>query len=243
MRVIVLLLLLSGCASLITTPIMDKDTDYERDIVMEVQYSAKGKWKGPIKITGMGVVPKADFYNVKVFPPGKADMITLTSCHRVRKTPNPKKQGGWFAKGFYSFVIPMHDTVDGDETCFFDVGVFEKKKGRHAWGMIAFTDPFYKMSAVAKCNGLTKEYGGVSVCQAKSGSIQEYKFKKLVSPSEVKGCEITNIDYQVKNSKVWRFIMPAGPCEIEFYDIKDPLNNIHRASFFGFDIIPIRGIK
>jgi len=240
---VLLLVLMVGCSSFQTTPVMDKDTNYERDIRMEVHYAVKDKWVGPVHINGMGVVPKSNFYKVKVFPPGKADMITLTSCHRVVKTPNPKKKGGWFSKGYYEFVIPMANTVDGDETCFFDIGVFEKKKGRHAWGMIAFEDPFYKLKGLKKCNGETKQYGGVSTCQAQNGSIQEYKFDRVVSPSEVKGCEITNIDYEVKNSKVWRFLMPAGPCEVEFYDINDPLNKIHRASLFGFDITPIRGVR
>jgi hypothetical protein len=246
MRLIQLLLvsfIATSCANLQTTPIMKKDVNYERDISMEVQHAVEGKWTKAVSIRGMGVVPKSSHYLVKVFPPGKADMITLTSCHRVRKTPNPKKKGGWFSKGYYQFQIPMINSVDSDETCFFDIGVFEKKRGRHAWGMLAFTDPFYKMSAISKCNGRATSYGGVSVCQAKSGSIQEYKFKTVVSPSQVKGCEIENINYGIKNSKVWRFLMPSGSCEIEFYDIEDPLNLIHRASLFGFDIIPIRGIR
>lgn len=244
MRLILLCLLLSSCGAFNSAPIMKKKTFYERDIVMDVEYVRNGKWVGPLRINGMGVMYKSSHYKVTVYPPGKADQITLTSCHRFIKTPKPKRSGGWFKKGYYQFVIPVKDSVDGDEGCFFDIGVFEAKKGRHAWGMIAFEDPaFYKMKAMTKCNGRNKQYDGVSVCQAKHGSIQEYKFDRLVSPAEVKGCEIKNIDYDVSNSKVWRFIMPRGPCEIEFYDIEKPLTMIHRASLYGFDNVPLRGME
>lgn len=236
--------ILSGCASLLGTPVMSTKLTYERDIVMDVSYVKDGKWAGPLRITGMGVMYKSSHYKVKVYPPGKADMITLASCHRTKKTPNPKKKGGWRQAGYYEFSIPVADTVDGENSCFFDVGVFEKEKGRHAWGTIAFEDPsFYKMKALTKCNGRHKQYDGVSVCQAKEGSIQQYEFDRLVAPSESPGCEIVNFDYPRPSSKVWKFIMPKGACEVEFYDIENPLTQIHRASLVGFDIIPIRGLK
>jgi len=222
---------------------MNTKLTYERDIIMDVSYVKDGKWAGPLRINGMGVMYESTHYKVKVYPPGKADMITIASCHRTRKTPNPKKKGGWKGAGYYEFVIPVAGTVDGNDSCFFDIGVFEKDKGRHAWGMIAFEDQFYQLGAMTKCNARHKKYEGVSVCQAKAGSIQQYEFDRLVEPSEVKGCEIVNIDYPRKSSKIWKFVMPKGSCEVEFYDIENPLTQIHRASFVGFDIIPIRGLK
>ena len=118
-----------------------------------------------------------------------------------------------------------------------------RKKGRHAWGTIALEDPRYKLPALTKCNGRVKKYDGTSVCQAKKGLIQEYVFDRRVSVTKVMGCEIANQATDQKYAKTWRFLMPEGECEIYFIDILNPEKFVHQAFFFGYDTIPIRGVK
>jgi hypothetical protein len=224
---------------------MKTDVNYQRDVRMHIRYEKDGKWTREYLVQGMGVMPYSSQYKIKVFPPGKADMITVTSCHREIKTPNPEKSGGgWFKKGHYEFTVPLQGTVDDSELCSFDIGVYEKNKGRHAWGTFAINDgKAYRLNATTKCNGRFKPYGGVSVCQAKKGLIQEYSFDRLVSVAAPVGCEISNLASKDRYAKVWRFLMPPGECEIFFIDVKNPRGFQHQAFFFGYDSIPIRGIQ
>ena len=216
-----LFIFMAGCTSFLTSPVMKEDVSYQRDITLHVKYLKKqNEWTPYYLIEGVGVMPKAPQYKIKVFPPGKADMITVTSCHREIKTPNPKKKGGWFSKGHYEFTLGLKDSVDHSELCSFDIGVYEKNKGRHAWGLLAISDSSrYNLPATVKCNGLVKKYAGTSVCQAKKGLIQEYSFDRKVSVTKVMGCEIANLSTQEKYSKTWRFLMPEGECEMFFIDI------------------------
>lgn len=230
-----------GCASSLNSVQLSTDVNYQRDIVMDVHYEKDGKWAGPLKIHGMGVVYDSSQYKIKVMPPGKADMITVTSCHREVKTPNPKGAGFW-NKG-YEFRIPYQNTIDKNQLCSFDIGVYEARQGRHAWGTLAIMNPKFKLEALTKCNGRVKKYGGTSVCQAKEGLIQEYIFDRKVSYAKVPGCEIDNLATKEKYAKVWRFLMPPGGCEIRFIDIEDPVNFRHQAFFWGYQSIPIRAPK
>lgn len=228
-------LFLQGCTALLR-PELDANVNYQRDIVFTIRYAQGDKWSQEYTITGMGVVPKADWYKVRVFPPGKADMITLDSCHREIKTPAPDK--GWFEKG-YEFDFSLVGSLESENSCsIVSIGVYEKKAGRHAWGDFAIVSDREKLPALTKCNGRIKQYGGVSVCQAKEGLIQEYIFDRPVDVAYTYGCEIK----KPADGKVWQFLMPAGECKIYFIDIKNP-DIIHLAHMFGYNTIPIRGVE
>lgn len=245
MRYLLALFIFTGCTSFLTSPVMDEGVNYQRDVVLHVKYVKSDRtWSPYHLIEGAGVMPKSSQYKVKVFPPGKADMITLTSCHREEKTPNPKANDGWFSKGFYEFDLILQNTVDSSRLCSFDIGVYEKEKGRHAWGLLAISDlSKYNLPGRAKCNGKTTDYNGTSVCQAKKGLIQEYIFDRKVSVTKVVGCEIANLATDDKYSNQWRFIMPEGECELFFIDVKNPLKKVHQAFLYGYDKLPIRGLQ
>jgi hypothetical protein len=231
-----------GCASFLEAPILNPDLAYQRDIKMDIYTYNKGEFIDPITIEGMGIIPKSKFYKVRVYPPGKVDMMTLVSCHRHKKTPRPKKTGGWFKKGYYEFIVPMLGSVDEEELCSFDVGAYEEKRGRHAWGTVAIKDDKFQLKAFTKCNGDVTSYDGVSVCQAKAGLIQEYNFDRLVSYAHSTGCALANLDTAEPYARKWKFKMPRGECNIYFMDIQAPTRLVHQAFFFGFDTIPIRGL-
>lgn len=232
---------LLSCASL--PPQLKTDVNYQRDVKMEIQRWDGKKWLDPLSITGIGIMPEASHYSIKVLPPGQADMITVTSCHREIKTPNPKKDSRW--RDGYTFMLNMNDTIDDENNCSIDIGVYEKDKGRHAWGTIGFEDnKTYKLKALTKCNGRVWQYGGVSACQAKEGLIQQYEFDREVVVASGYGCEISHIDQpDRKKNKVWKFIMPPNECEIYFLDPWRPIESVHKAILFGYETIAIRGIE
>jgi len=229
------LIYLSACS---TTdhirPTLSTDINYQKDLKMIVT-PANGHAK---TIYGMGVVPESKHYKIRIEPPGKADMITVLSCHREMKTPNPKRHGGWFSKKYYEFNIwpdPQHEV---NSACSFDAGVYEKKKGRHAWGLIVIENKRAKLGATTKCNGQTTVFGGTSVCQSKAGLIESIHFDRPVISTNVVGCEIR----KPKDKRNWVYLMPKNECIIYFVDEKNP-DNFHKAVLYGYSAIPIRGVE
>lgn len=181
-------------------------------------------------------MPESKKYEIKVFPPGKADMITVTSCHREEKTANPKKNG-WFQDG-YTFQVSLVSGLETKRACPIDIGIYEKKAGRHGWAMLAIETSREKLGALTKCNGRVKRYDGVSVCQAKTGLIQRYEFDREVVSATIQGCEIKSPE----DKKNWEFLMPEGSCTVYFIDKLNP-EIFHQANLHGYDTIPIRGVE
>lgn len=229
------LFFLTACSTTgFSRPILSTDVNYQKDLKMIVT-PAGGLAQ---EIIGMGVVPKAVSYKIRVEPPGKADMITLLSCHREMKTPNPKRHGGWFAKKYYEFEIIPTEEHEIEKGCSFDAGVYEKDKGRHAWGLIVIESDRAKLEAITKCNGQTTRFKGTSVCQAKAGLIESIHFNQPVIATEVAGCTLK----KPKDKKNWVYIMPKDECTVYFVDEKNA-DNFHKAVLFGYGQIPIRGVK
>jgi len=225
-----------GCSSTLVRPEMDATLNYQRDITFHVAILHEGKWSPDYLIQGMGVMPEADSYRIKVLPPGKADMITVTSCHREEKMANPPKDGAF--KNTYTFQIDLVQGLESKRTCPIDIGVYEKVAGRNGWASLAISTEREKTHALTKCNGRVKQYHGVSVCQAKAGLIQKYEFKVPVVATAIPGCEVK----QAKDDMNFEFQMPSGSCTVYFVERANP-DNFHQANLFGFDTIPIRGVE
>jgi len=230
---------LTACASTgYIAPILSTDIDYQKDLKMKIKIWDGKKWQPHKTIIGMGVVTQSRGYKIRIEPPGRADMITVLSCHREWKTPNPKRHGGWFSKRFYEFEVWPTMLHEVKKTCPFDAGVYEKNKGRHAWGLVAIDSEREKLPATVMCNGETTKFGGTSVCQAKKGLIQSIHFNRNVISTKVVGCEIR----VPKDKRNWVFLMPPGECTIFFVDEQNA-DNFHKMVTFGYDSIPIRGVE
>lgn len=235
MRLIILMIFITGCSTTsYIRPELSADINYQKDLKMIIT-PAGGRAK---EILGMGVVPKAKSYKIRIEPPGKADMITVLSCHREMKTPNPKKRGGWFSKKYYEFEIFPTEEHEVEKACSFDTGVYEKKKGRHAWGLIVIESDLAKLAATTKCNGKTTVFGGTSVCQAKAGLIESIHFDRPVIATEVVGCTLQ----KPADGRNWIYVMPRNECIVYFVDKKNA-DNFHKSVLFGYDTIPIRGVE
>lgn len=235
---IILVLFLVGCAGNHIRPELSADIAYQKDLKLDVSVWLDDDWKETKTINGMGVVRKATGYKVKVYAPGDVDMMTILSCHREWKTPSPKRKGGWFQKKFYEFKVFPTQEIEVQRACPMEIGVYEKDKGRHGWGLIVPENERENMMATVKCNGETIVYGGTSVCQAKKGLMQKIEFEKRVVATQMAGCGIQVPD----DKKNWSFIMPPGECVIFFVDEKNP-NNVHKLVTYGYDVIPIRGVE
>lgn len=229
-------LALIGCTSMLTRPQLDPSVFYQKDILFHVAYlQPNGKWSQKYQIIGAGVMPEAPAYQITVLPPGKADMITISSCHREEKNAEPEKDS-WYKEG-YTFQVNLVQGLESKKSCPIEIGVYERKAGRHAWGLMAIETTREKLPALTKCNGRVKQYNGVSVCQGKEGLIQKYEFKIPVTIASTLQCKLP----EPADGMNWEFRMPRGGCTIYFIDKKKP-DVIHQANMFGFDTPPVRGV-
>jgi len=128
---------------------------------------------------GVTVLAKRDSYKFEVEPKGGADidLMVATTCHREDSTEST--ESGWFIfqsnnKYEYTYrpVAGKEDTGD----CPLRINTYEKDKGRHAWAMIYFEHPKFKMPATVTCMGRVYNYNGVSVCQSKRFLSQRIRF-------------------------------------------------------------------
>lgn len=234
----ILFVFLVSCAG--RPPSLRPDIEYQRDLFFSVQYwdSKKKEWGEKSKFVGVAVIKKSERYRVELFAPGEVDMMTLSSCHREIKTPNPEKSGGWFQDKKYAFEFSADQLIELDKPCAINLGVYEKERGRHGWAMMAIEHKDANLSAQTRCNGEIKMNGGTSFCQAKESLVQMISFDRPVMTTFYGNCVLkTPLD-----GKVWEYIMPRGKCILHFFDAKDErVEHIHY--LFGYDSIPIRGVE
>ncbi len=229
----------TGCSTVL--PEMDSDINYQRDIEFHVEYwdLKKKSWSEKQQFVGTAVIKWAKKYRVTLFAPGKVDMMVLYSCHRELKTPHPKKSGGWFSEKKYKFEFTADELIEKNKMCMLNAGVYEKKKGRHGWGMMALAHSTATVKAVTRCNGKVdhnKNTPGTSFCQAKEGLVQMIQFEKPMFTTMYGDCVIKTPE----DGKNWEYLMPGGKCILNFMDIDF---NEHVHYMFGYDTIPLRGVQ
>lgn len=178
--VLVLCVLLTGCGSM-PPQRLDPKLQYRNDLPFCVE--------GYGCFEGAAVLPRQQSYKFELSPKGEAkvDFFVATTCNRNRSF-EPGDSGfswgplSWFGRkreGLRYIYVPLEDRED-DGDCNLVLHTYEKEKGRHAWAFIRFSHPQYELPATLYCDGEKIQFGGVSVCQAKSGLKQWAEFPEPV---------------------------------------------------------------
>jgi len=220
-----LILGFTGCVSPIVTE-QKANVYYSKSIKFDVESTA-----GKFSFVGSGVIEQSGKLKITVYPSGNADLISVSSCHREMRLEDPDKK--FFDKG-YSFELDPIDGLESGRSCPIEIGVYDKKKGKNAWGYLAVKNKKYQMAANVKCNGSVKDQVGTSVCQSRSGLIQEYYFKDIVEPVFTPQCKIASGPGQR-----FTFPLPSGPCTVYFIDVLNS-QNLHQANLFGYDEVLLK---
>lgn len=223
-------LLLTSCASLNPSvpSLQSKDVAYNYDL--------KGTVNG-VEFDGVGVIPAASIYTMAITSRVDVDLLTISSCHHDFHQESAI-QVGWL-KPKRSFTYNYTPNPDIENTsCLVRIGSYNKAQQQNAWGIIDFETPDSTLPATNLCNGQTILSNGVSICQARTSSIQELKFPTPVEMStRVKaGCTMpTPVD-----KMTWLYEQPAGECVIYFRELTGS-KRLHRHTTIGYDQILIRG--
>jgi hypothetical protein len=215
MRYILFILLIS-CATV--QPPFDteafKNGLYRKEVVLSVD----GK-------TGLGAltVPKKEKYDIWLSSLGNMDLFRITTCHRETILKGVGFKGNFLGIGKNDKLTnikysPVKD-IEDNGTCPVEFGFYEKKKGRHSWGVLIIESNNLLLPSTTKCNGETLENSGVSVCQSRAGLIQRIVFSEAVVFQIPKnGCKY---DFKITDNKVFEYRMPEGECMVYFQEIND----------------------
>jgi len=235
---ILIALMLHGCASFVPQDIepgLEKNKHYKRDMIIS---------EGNLSASGVIVLPKKDSYQIKVKAKGELDLFTMESCHRVESIENAwEKLGikpkGWFKRKSKNEIVTEYKPVQGIETgdlaCPLRLAAYEKTNKRHSWGFIDFRDDSMKLEMTMKCAGVFSMERGVSVCQSKTGTLQEIQFKKKVYSSKNGTCP----ELITSDRKTFRFKIQSGECLYRFREDSREGHSL-RLTTLGFDGILIR---
>jgi len=215
---------LASCSSQLVTQRLDADTFYPRDVKLTIN---------GVVYNGVAAPPAAEKYEIKVEAKGSIDTVTFTSCHRdVPVELEPPKRGE--ADNVVYWTYRPVKGIEDREGCSVDVAVYEKSKGRHGWGFIAFQAATVTIPAELQCDGLTRKAQPTSVCHAKSGLIQRIAFGRRMKMADgTAACPA----FQTKDEKTYEYAMPKGECDYYFCSKE---RECHRLTTLGYDGILIR---
>jgi hypothetical protein len=230
-----LVALISGCAhQTMTLPSYSGPSPN-----IQFKYDLHGTING-YPFEGVGVVPVADQYEVKVESNVDVDLMTITTCHRDWSDQDqPIETGGWFKpnRGFTFTFSPVHGIEDYG-TCLLRIGAYNKNGDPQAWATIDFITPDANLPSTNKCDGSVGKTHGSSMCQSKAGLDEEIDFDVPVMMSDK-----TRPECQMRGSpdgKVWEYTLPNSECVDYFVEIAPP-HRWHRHTFFGYKSIQLRG--
>jgi len=191
-----------------------------------------------VKFCGVGVLPFKDSYKLKIEGYGKLHYFALTTCHEEDTTENPDR--GIFKKDG-RIEIEYTPTLERGRACPLYVSAYNKNQ-RHAWGILEFEHPRYKLKAKLMCNGYVRHPTGVSICQSRKGLIQRIEFNeevKAIRPTrgaaeKREDCpELTS-----KDNKIFEFKLPSRECRYGF--IGKESGQVHKLLTVGYEDIIVR---
>lgn len=220
-----------GCSTTSTAPVQ---TITPGDVY---KYDIHGSVNG-ISFDGVGVIPYASTYNMKIISRVDVDALTITSCHRDLMFENAIELG-WFddKKGYNYQFLP--DSLENQGSCLVKLGAYNKSaQGQNAWAILDFETPEATLPATNICNGVTTQTKGVSICQSKAGLVQAIQFANAVkiAASALPSKCVPN----TKDNLNWEYVIATGECVIAFKEMAPP-SRIHRHDTVGYTATQIRG--
>lgn len=195
-----------------------------------------------VDFIGVGVAALSTSYKISVYPEGKINRIMWRTCNREEVVDEPSN--GWFSSK-YEFELKPVSGLEDITSCGLQITVLEEKKRRNGFAFIDFQDKRVETSipSILICNGVTRTYSGVSVCQSAQGLYQQISF---TTPVVQRGSSLECDVMKPLNGdeKVYRFSVAKGECSYYFV-AKDKAPNgkryIHRLTTIGYtDVPPIK---
>lgn len=191
-----------------------------------------------IDYRGVGVLPHADTYLIKVDPPGRINRITFRTCHREIVADRDGR--GWKD---YEYSLSLIKGIEDQSACGLKITVFEEKKRRNAMARFSFEDTRaeYDFFANSVCNGKLSQKKAVSMCQSSKDLLQQIEFPTPVFVQSSGRCGALN---GVANK--FNYFMSEGECVYVFTsEMMSPNGKRykHRLETVGYTDVPPIEVK
>jgi hypothetical protein len=166
------------------------------------------------KYRGVGVLPRAKSYRIKVSHPlrSSAEFLRFSTCHRERTFSNTGKSHE---------VTFTPSGIERSGSCLLKFEAYDVK-GKHGWGILEMESDDETLQAAVLCNGnITR--GTVNICQSRTGLVQEIRFsEEVLIPNQLPRCKIT----ERKKAKAIRFKIPNRECVYVFRGVNGRFNKL-----------------
>lgn len=214
-------LVVASCGSLPTQE-LKPDIFYRRDMRLEIN----GK-----PYEGVAVVDHEPVYEINFHPRGHLDLLLITTCHREDSFRTDQSK----AKAF-QYIYQPTPNVEDQGSCELRVNAYDKEKGEHSWGFVAFRTRETTLKAAATCNGEVRHMVGTSVCQSKKGLIQRIEFDEQVMVAPDERCPLKRL-----SDREFEYAIEKGECVYLFSDPK--VERLHKHITIGYEQVLVRSVE
>lgn len=225
---ILAILLLSGCSTfeqLFNSPAqkLSPEVYYKNDLCFE--HDKK-------KHCGTAVLPDLKDVNLRIIGDARVNLFSVITCHRdeSRYQGEKRKFKVYFARDF-----------ERGRACPTYLSAFNKA-GRHRAAVVVFEHENYTLPAALRCNGKVRSTKGTSICQSRTGLLQEITFSekvKAVEPVNGSGGRSTKCPVlPSKDGKKFTFKLPNRECIYGF--IGRDSGQVHIFYSIGYEQIIIK---
>ena len=180
---------------------------------------------------GFAVVKDISNLKIKARFKDKGDLIRIKTCHRSMDIEQAWKQSsfGWVDKDSAKINLQLNTPIEDKEYCPIEIIAFSHS-GKHSWAFIDKKTANENLSAIYRCNGETRAYKGVGICQSYKGLEQQIEFPEKTNVR-------SNCPYERLDDQAFKYNTKKGYC---VYIFKSESGQYHRLTTIGYESIKLK---
>lgn len=214
MKLIVLTLLLTGCATL---PLNDPGKLYRKELKFQVDEQDQ---------VGVANVGLRQNYEIEIKTENSTRRVRLTSCNVDEVYDNP-------GRGKIEYIYDVNAEVK-ERSCPLRIALLDED-GEHGWGIVDFQSNMNKLSAYVSCNNRNANTHGQYYCQLGSGQVMFMWFDEPTAVVHRDDCPTPDTK---DDGESYQIFLGSGECLYKFGGVFS--DERYRLTTFGYDDVFLR---
>jgi hypothetical protein len=203
------------------------------------KYDMHGTING-YEFAGVGIVPAASQYDMRIESDADINLLTVQTCHRNFSVEDAIKTGWFESNRGFNYVWRPAAGIEDEFSCIIRIGSYNKSVGgQNAWAIVDICDKTVSLPAMNYCDGSQGQSHGCSVCQTHVGLIERLGFDApvIIDSSAITAACPGSLS---QDGKVFEYQMGLGECVYRFAEKASP-HRKHRHTTEGYNNILYRG--